>query len=337
MADEDPVATLIRLAGTRTSASDERTERVRARAHDEWTQVVRARTRRTRVVTASAALALAAMVLLVVQLSTGRGARPAARVPIVATLTAATGSVVFDGQPFENEPRDLSVGGVVRASRVVRTGPGVFAALTLTNGAALRIDEGSRVRIASPRDVELIAGRVYVETNPLSAVAVAKAEGTDAGESLQVHTAFGDVRDVGTRFEVRVGDGRLRVRVRDGEVIVNAGQNSARAGRGMEISTGARGLETRPIPSYGSNWAWVTKTAPPFTLAGRTLAEFLDWVSRETGYTVTLEGKAAVAASTTVLQGSIDGLTPGEALDVVLPSTGLEHRVVNGQVIVRAR
>jgi ferric-dicitrate binding protein FerR (iron transport regulator) len=327
MTDKDPVARLIRLAGTRTSASDERTERVRARAHDEWTQVVRARTRRTRMVTASAALALAAMVLLVVQLSTGRGARPAAPAPIVATLTAATGSVVFEGQPFENEPRDLPVGGVVRASRIVHTGPGVFAALTLTNGSALRIDEGSRVRIASPRDVELIAGRVYVETN----------QGGDAGEALEVHTPFGDVRDVGTRFEVRVGDGQLRVRVRDGEVIVNAGQNSARAGRGMEVSTGAQGLETRTVPSYGSDWAWVAKTAAPFTLAGRTLAEFLDWVSRETGYAVTLEGKAAAAASTTVLQGSIDGLTPDEALDVVLPSTGLEHRVVNGQVIVRAR
>ena len=267
------------------------------------------------------------MVLLVVQLSTGRGARPAARAPIVATLTAATGSVVFEGQPFENRPLDLSVGGVVRASRVLRTGPGVFAALALTSGAAVRIDEGTRVRIESPRDVVLIAGRVYIETIP--------GAGVDA--SLQVHTPLGDVRDIGTRFEVGVGDGQLRVRVRDGEVIVDAGKDSERAGRGMEIFTGANGLETKAIAAFGPDWTWVSKTAPPFVLAGRTLGEFLDWVSRESGYTVTFAGQAAAAAATTRLEGSIDGLTPDEALDVVLPSTGLDYRLVNGQVIVRAR
>lgn len=272
-------------------------------------------------------LALAAMVLLVVQFSTGKGVRPAAPAPVVATLTAATGAVVFENQPFANERVDLPIGGEVRASRVLRTSPGVFAALTLTNGVSLRVDEGSRLRIESPRDVVLVAGRVYVETN--------QRNGGD--QSLQVRTSLGDVRDVGTRFEVRVGDGQLRVRVRDGEVIVNAGKDSARAGRGMEISTSAQGLETRVVSSFGSDWAWVAKTTPPFVLAGRTLSEFLDWVSRETGYTVMYEGKAGAAASATVLQGSIDGLTPDEALDVVLPSTGLDHRLVNGRVIVRAR
>jgi ferric-dicitrate binding protein FerR (iron transport regulator) len=326
MADEDPVARLVRLAGSRPSPSDERTERVRASAHREWTRFVSARRRRRGFAAAAAALALTAMVLLVVQLSTGRGTRPGARAPIVATLTAATGSVVFEGQPFENRPLDLSVGGVVRASRVLRTGPGVFAALALTSGAAVRIDEGSRVRIESPRDVVLIAGRIYIET----------ASGADADETLQVHTPHGDVRDIGTRFEVRVGDGQLRVRVRDGEVVVDAVRDSQRAGRGMEIVTGANGLETRTIAAFGPDWSWVAKTAPPFALAGRTLGEFLDWVSRESGYTVTFDGQAAAAATTT-LQGSIDGLTPDEALDVVLPSTGLDHRVVNGQVIVRTR
>jgi ferric-dicitrate binding protein FerR (iron transport regulator) len=327
MADDDHLARLIRLAGTRPSASDERTARVRARAHDEWAQVVRARVTRTRLVTASAVLALAAMVLLVVQVSTGRGVRPDAPAAIVATLTAASGTVVYEGQPFEREPLDLPIGGVVRASRVLRTNSGVFAAFTLTNGAAVRVDEGSRVRIESPRDVVLIAGRVYVETNLRT--------GTDG--SLQVHTPFGDIRDIGTRFEVRVSDGQLRVRVRDGEVIVNAGKESGRAGRGMEISTGAHGLETKASAAFGPDWTWVSKTAPPFTLAGRTLAEFLDWVSRESGYAVAFDGQAAAAAATTVLHGSIDGLTPDEALDVVLPSTGLDHRVVNGQLIVRAR
>jgi ferric-dicitrate binding protein FerR (iron transport regulator) len=326
MTDEDPIERLIRLAGTRPSASSERTSRVRASAHAEWTRMVTARTRRRRSVTVAAAMALAAMVLLVVQYATGRGARPPAPTAIVATLSATTGAVVFERQPFEDGPEGgLPVGSVIHASRVVRTNPGVFAALTMTSGTSLRVDESSRLRIVSASDVELLTGRVYVETT-------SREQG-----SLRVQTALGDVRDVGTRFEVRFGDGQLRVRVRDGEVIVNANGNSARAASGMEIATEANGLMTRAAAPFGSDWAWITRSAPPFALGGRTLAEFLDWVSREAGYSIVLEGEAGATAGATVLQGSIDGLTPDEALDVVVPSTGLEHRIVNGRVIVRAR
>jgi hypothetical protein len=326
MTDEDPIERLVRLAGTRPSASTERTARVRAGAHAEWSRMVATRTRRRRFVTVAASLALAAMALLIVQYSTGRGARPPAPAAVVATLSASTGSVIFESQPFANEPVNLSVGGVVHASRVVRTNPGVFAALTLIGGNVLRIDESTRLRIESPQDVVLLNGRVYIETVPAA---------PDA--ALRVHTALGDVRDIGTRFEVRVGGGQLRVRVRDGEVIVNAGGDSARAGSGMEISTGADGLVARASAPFGSDWAWIAKSAPPFALAGRTLAEFLEWISREAGYSIVFERNAGAAAATTVLQGSIDGLTPDEALEVVLPSTGLEHRLVNGRVIVRLR
>jgi ferric-dicitrate binding protein FerR (iron transport regulator) len=330
MTDEDPIERLLRLAGTRPSASSERTSRVRARAHAEWTRLVTARTRRRRYVTAGAAMALAAMVLLVVQYSTGRGARPPAPAPVVATLSATTGAVVFERQPFEESPEGdahvVPAGSVIHASRVLRTSPRVFAALTMTSGTALRVDESTRLRIVSASDVELLTGRVYVET-------ASSREQT----SLRIHTALGDVHDVGTRFEVRVGDGQLRVRVRDGEVIVNASGNSARAGSGMEVATGANGLVTRAAAPFGSDWAWITKSAPPFALGGRTLAEFLDWVSREAGYSIVFEGNAGPTAEGTVLQGSIEDLTPDEALDVVVPSTGLEHRIVDGRVIVRVR
>jgi ferric-dicitrate binding protein FerR (iron transport regulator) len=326
MADEDPIERLVRLAGTRPSASSERTARVRASAHVEWSRTVAARTRRRRFATAAAGLALAAMGLLIVQYSTGRGARPPAAAAVVATLSVATGAVTLENRPSADEPVSLPVGGVIHASRVVHTSTEVFAALTLTSGSSLRMDQSTRLRLESPRDVVLLAGRLYVETAP----------GSREG-SLQVHTAHGDVRDVGTRFEVRLGDGQLRVRVRDGEVIVQASGATARAGRGMEISTAADGLLTQAAAPYGSDWEWIAKTAPPFALNGRTLAEFLEWISAASGYSIVFEGNAGAAAKTTLLQGSVDGLTPDEALDVVLPSTGLEHRIIDGRVILRVR
>jgi ferric-dicitrate binding protein FerR (iron transport regulator) len=324
MTNRDPIERLVRLAGIRPSVSSERTARVRTAAHAEWTRVVAAQTRRRRFVTTTAGLALAAMVLLIVQYSTGRGARPPVPRAQVATLTAATGAVVVDGQPVADEPLSLTIGGSVHASRVIHTRRGVFAALRLTTGSMLRMDESTRLRIDSPRVVTLVDGRIYVDI-----------PGRDS--SLDVRTALGSVRDIGTRFEVRVGNGQLRVRVRDGEVIVNADGRTASAGLGTEISSGADGLVTRPVAPFGSDWAWISRTAPPFALAGRTLAEFLEWLSGETGYSIEFQGDADVVAATTVLHGSIDGLTPEEALDVVLPSTRLEYRIVNGRLIVRAR
>jgi hypothetical protein len=105
----------------------------------------------------------------------------------------------------------------------------------------------------------------------------------------------------------------------------------------MEVSTGAQGLLTRAAPTFGADWEWIGRTAPRFDLAGRNLAEFLDWVSREGGYTMSLDDETRATAKSVILQGSVEGLTPAEALDVVLPSTGLEHRIIDGRVDIRAR
>ena len=70
-------------------------------------------------------------------------------------------------------------------------------------------------------------------------------------------------------------------------------------------------------------------------MEGKTLGAFLDWVSREGAWTVTFaDRRLSEAARATVLHGRPDllkGLTPAEALDVVLPTCGLRHRVdING-------
>jgi ferric-dicitrate binding protein FerR (iron transport regulator) len=245
---------------------------------------------------------------------------------MIATLVAATGPVLLESPSFPEKTIDLPLGGAITAGRAVATRPGSYAALALASGA-LRLDENSRLRIDSPREIVLMQGAVYVETS----------QGIEQDSSLQVSTSLGVIRDVGTRFEVRIAGDRLRVRIRDGEVIVRALGATARAGGGMEVSTGAQGLLTRAAPTFGADWEWIGRTAPRFDLAGRNLAEFLDWVSREGGYTMSLDDETRATAKSVILQGSVEGLTPAEALDVVLPSTGLEHRIIDGRVDIRAR
>jgi hypothetical protein len=68
---------------------------------------------------------------------------------------------------------------------------------------------------------------------------------------------------------------------------------------------------------------------------GKTLPVFLDWVAREGGWTIRFADEALRrAASSIVLRGSIDGLTPEQALEAILPTCGLTHRIANGTVTV---
>ncbi len=64
------------------------------------------------------------------------------------------------------------------------------------------------------------------------------------------------------------------------------------------------------------------------------MSEFLAWVTRETGWRLRLDPAVAVGAASVIVSGNIDGLAPDEALGVVLPTTGLRHRVADGELIV---
>ena len=70
--------------------------------------------------------------------------------------------------------------------------------------------------------------------------------------------------------------------------------------------------------------------APGFDIEGRSLEAFLSWVSRETGLRTDLHDEDTVRAAEIDLHGSIDGLTPVEALAAVLPACGLKHRIDAG-------
>jgi hypothetical protein len=146
------------------------------------------------------------------------------------------------------------------------------------------------------------------------------------------------VSHVGTQFELRLQPDSLNIRVREGEVsvVVDGGntRRTSRAGEALFISRDRPDVRSR-IATSGSEWDWVTTIAQPFTLEGATVSAFLEWVSREQGwrweYADAATGRRAERA---VLHGSIEGLTPEEALAAVLPASGLTSRRDGDRLIV---
>ena len=76
----------------------------------------------------------------------------------------------------------------------------------------------------------------------------------------------------------------LQVLVRAGAVIVERDGESQTAHGGEQILARAGGaIERGPAATFGPEWAWVIDAAPPFEVAGRSVAAILEWVARETG------------------------------------------------------
>ncbi len=220
----------------------------------------------------------------------------------------------------------LASGDTLAERSEIRTGGTGRAALRLATGHAVRLDVATRVRLGTDATIFLEEGAVYVDS-----------AGAEPGTAVEVHLPLGVVREVGTQFEVRIVDDGLRVRVREGAVDVEIDGVRHPAPAGEEITVGGDGTVVRSeVPSWGEGWSWILLSAPPFDLEGRTVAEMLDWVARETGWRVSYaDAGLAAEAGGIVIHSSVEGLRPDEAPGLVLPSSGLDFELGGGELVVR--
>ena len=142
---------------------------------------------------------------------------------------------------------------------------------------------------------------------------------------------------LGTQYMTESADGALIVSVREGEVLIEGTYHDERAlvGQRVEIKGNARGSVTN-VPRHGGAWSWIEEVSPVVNTDGRSVDEFLNWVSRETGLLVEYPDEATrLAASNTVLKGSVN-LPPREALDFWLQGQDLNWDINGGTISVSA-
>lgn len=324
--DSDPLGELMRLAGPREAVPLERMLRVKAEVREEWRRQTRARSQKIIIGWTLGALATAALVLVGVRLAVRDDGAVGIPRQTVATIETLSGTVRPMVAPESGvaPSSSLQVGDAVQEGSGVDTTGGGRAALRLASGVLVRVDRDSRLRVVSQAALVLDEGTIYVDSGR-------------GASALEVRTKLGVARDIGTRFEVRLGRSALRVRVRDGRVQLTEGRQSHDAKAGDELTLDEKGsLVRRTVPVYGIDWDWAAALARPFELEGRTLREFLDWIAGENGWQIRFADAAVEKkASTAILHGSIRGLTPRDALAAVLPTSGVEHQLDNGVLIVR--
>lgn len=230
------------------------------------------------------------------------------RVAAAAAVAAAIGGVLLM-RPRTEAPAPV----VERAAVRELTTPGDATTNVDWNGGTLRLDRDTQLRIDTARTATLLRGAIYYANDT-------------PGAAVTIRTPFGDVRDVGTRFEVRLQRDAVRVRVRDGAVIVR--DTTARAG--TELVADRTSIASRTIATSGEEWAWIEHAAPPIVLEGKSLDEVLRRVAIEKGLTLERTGPDRT------LHGDVP-LSVGEALDAATAAAGVTYRIEGDRLIVRGR
>jgi ferric-dicitrate binding protein FerR (iron transport regulator) len=314
-ASDQDVSRLLRLAGPRPGPPPDVSARVRAAAWTAWRREVAAR-RRRRYLWAAAGVAVALAAIALGRPAPHPPSAPAPASPVIV-LARVTGGGVHRVEP-QGAAVPLRSGDGLPVGAWLETARDGRAAWRM-GGASVRQDTETRLQVLGPSAVWLERGGLYVDS------------GASGSAPIEVATAEGRVRELGTQFEVRRSAQGVRVRVREGSVVLLRGDNGheARAGQGLDVGTGP--LVRRTVPLHGPGWSWVEEVAPEFPLEGQTLQSLVAWTARETGWSIRFSRPAdARRAGRMTLHGSAAGLAPSQALPTVLPTCGLAWRRQGG-------
>ena len=300
--------------------------------------------RRTSWIGAAAAAAALIVIAVLVRRPGDQGAQP------VMSTTEPAGSVIFVTGAVTVRPagaageRSLRAGDSIGAGSTVVTGVGGLGAVVLPDGVEVRFDRQTSATVETGRRLALARGALYIDTSPTpdSRLPAPDSPFPAPGSRLPSRSPAVDivalgamVRDLGTRYEVRVTGDELRVRVRDGRVNVRRGGEMRQAAPGAQLTLTAAGMLLSPADGFGPDWDWIVRAVRTPPIQGRSLAEFLAWVEREGGRRIRFGDQAIErAAATTIVYGVIEGLSVEEALAAVLPTCGLAHRTDGGTITI---
>ena len=326
---DEALEELFSKAASRPLPRADREEAIRAKVRSAWQQGIRARQqKRTRYFAMAASLVVAVIV--------------GALLHQPQLLPDAGGSVAMVDKRF-GELRISDASGVpyypaagkfaVSAGQTISTRNASGMAMTWENGGSLRLDEHTTITVSSANEIYLQRGRVYFDSNADKMVGVAPG----STGILSIRTDHGLVTPLGTRYVTQQMNDKLMVMVRQGEVSVASPKFAATALAGQRLLVaGDEAPSVVPAVAYGDEWHWIEKTTPAWNTDGKTIFEFLSWVSRESGRSFRFDSKSAeriARAESLVGYGQVD-LEPSIALRLVLLSTDLDWSIEDGVVVV---
>ena len=198
--------------------------------------------------------------------------------------------------------------------------------IKLLNGNQLRVDEHTILRFESDQHVELLFGRIYIDSN----------EDSENNE-LSIKTPVAEINHMGTQYSVSYKDQQLDVSVREGLVtITNERLVESQLPEGQSFSLDHLGvISIGVVTPFDQSWKWTQLISDRFDIQDKTLVEYLQWVSNETGFPIKYQSDELKSRVTKViLSGSINGISPLKSLDVIMPTTRYQYTLQDNQIYI---
>ena len=292
----------------------------------EWQAVTGRRRSRTRLTR----FAIAATVLLAVTASFNM-LRDSGIAPVqVATINKSYGSILLGNQSQLNKLSNFST---ITAGQSIVTDAGSGISLEWGSGGSLRIDADTRIEFVSAEEVYLRSGRIYFDSTPSELIA--GIPGRSVETQFRIKTDHGTVTHVGTQYMTHSSGTELTISVREGRVSMDGKYHDETVLEGQQLKvTGSNRANVANFPRHGAAWDWVEKTSPAADVEGRSVYEFLKWVSRETGLEIVYESPAAEQkARAGILKGTVDE-DPKSALEIWMMGEDLSWQIDGGTIKV---
>jgi hypothetical protein len=306
--DDGPIERSLEAGLRRKPLDAEAYARIHAAVATEWKATIRPRSRwGTGRWGIAAGLAAAVLIAAI-------GLRFFAATAVLGVAARVEGDGLVSSSTFLPK-RHIGVGGVLRVGDMLMARGSVL--VELKGGGTLRIANGTRFEAISADGVALHEGEIYVDLPPA----------LPRTSIFIVRTALGLVEHVGTQFDVATVDQDVRIRIREGIVRLRRGSETETAASGTELLVPKAGpTSQRTIPTHGPQWSWIEALEPDYAIEDRKLMDFLLWTARETGRRLSFgDDRARDVAERTHLHGSIHGMPPATALEMVLTTTSLRY------------
>lgn len=317
---DEALEEILRRAGPRPRPSETARLQAYESLHAQWQASVRQRRRRW-----TPYLAFAATLLIAGLVNVQWFAAPSTAEVRQLEVLRANGSRVF------HNDRQYSVAAIVDRSITLAAGDELATAgdtrtaLDWDRGS-LRLNEATRIRLEDAETLTLLHGAIYFDSVPSSNI--------DERATIRIATDLGTISHSGTQFQVSYSGAALEVSVREGEVRVAGDRVDVTLvrGEGMRLSPDGR-FERRLVNTYDAGWQWATDIAPERDIEGRTTAEVLNWVARETGREIRFASDAARALAESEPRG-IASLAPMAALRTIPYMTSLQYRETGPYIVI---
>lgn len=289
---------LLTSAGSRPEPPAEVAEQAYRLLKDDWSDLVRARKQRRRRSWLSVAASIGVFVAAAWMINVNQQ-------PSSWTLSVASGQVQLNSTTYGSaQSMTLREGDTLISVAASR--------FTQPDGADLRLADATELRWQGSNRFYLVQGAAYIDTQ----------DTTD----FVVQTPLGEVRDIGTRFMVRVDDDELVVAVREGAAEVSSafGAQVAQADdrQAKLVTIDANGQHLQDEAFSAPRWNWIHTVATGYD--DHTLSVLVTQISHDLGKPIRFASHGVeVSVANDRVDGSLDNMSPRQALDIVTRSAGL--------------